>query len=188
MSDERSRKEPSDQGPNLGTARGQDSLRAPEAALAASDRASTRVLRTEPPPSEQPGCRPQIETFQTLRRGKTDGGFSGLRKRARTPAAVGLAHVLNTQRVAASPRDHRILRRAVYGAVGVVAMGCLGAIGYIALSDLIGDPTASSDCLGPSCASGCDWPDGARNLCGAGELSDGVGGRAGPAMKAEKAK
>ena len=122
-------------------------------------------------------CRPRFEVFQTLRRGKASGGLSGLRKPAHGRAAPGLAHVRNAHLIAASPRHHGIARAVAYVAIAVIAMSCLAAIGYIAFADFSDGPVASSVCLGPSCASNCDRPDGATDLCGSAELTDVVDGR-----------
>ena len=86
-------------------------------------------------------CRPGFETFQTLH-GGANGAFSGLRKPAHGRAAAGQAHVRYAySTAAASPRGHGIARPAVYAAGGVVAIGCLTAIGYIAFSAFTVGPT-----------------------------------------------
>jgi hypothetical protein len=79
-------------------------------------------------------CRPGFGTFQTFHGGRADGAFSGLRKPAHGLAAAGLAHVQYADLTAASAERHGIARAALYAAGGVVAMGCLAAIGYIAFS------------------------------------------------------
>ncbi len=76
--------------------------------------------------------RPGFETFQSLPEGEVDGAFPAPRKRAEGRATAGPANVRNAEPVAASPREHGIMRPAVYVAAGVMAMGCLAAIGYIA--------------------------------------------------------
>src|SRR5271165_2911309 len=85
--------------------------------------------------------RPGFETFQTLHGGRANGAFSGLRKPAHGGAAAGLAHVQHADPAAASPRGHGIARPAVYAAGGVVAIGCLTAIGYVAFSAFTVGPT-----------------------------------------------
>src|SRR5271165_6130284 len=85
--------------------------------------------------------RPGFETFQTLHGGRANGAFSGLRKPAHGGAAAGLVHVQHADPAAASPRGHGIARPAVYAAGGVVAIGCLTAIGYVAFSAFTVGPT-----------------------------------------------
>src|SRR5271166_679174 len=85
--------------------------------------------------------RPGFETFQTLHGGRANGAFSGLRKPAHGGAAAGVAHVQHADPAAASPRGHGIARPAVYAAGGVVAIGCLTAIGYVAFSAFTVGPT-----------------------------------------------
>jgi hypothetical protein len=79
-------------------------------------------------------CRPGFGTFQTFHGGRADGAFSGLRKPAHGLAAAGLAHVQYADLTAASAERRGIARAALYAAGGVVAMGCLTAIGYVAFS------------------------------------------------------
>jgi hypothetical protein len=86
-------------------------------------------------------CRPGFETFQTLHGGRATGAFTGLRRPAHGRAAAGLAHVQHADRTAASPRDQGVAHPAVYAAGGVVAIGCLTAIGYIAFSAFTVGPT-----------------------------------------------
>jgi hypothetical protein len=86
-------------------------------------------------------CRPGFGTFQTFHGGRADGAFSGLRKPAHGLAAAGLAHVQYADLTAASDEGHGIARAALYAAGGVVAMGCLTAIGYIAFSAFSVGPT-----------------------------------------------
>ena len=85
--------------------------------------------------------RPGFETFRTLHRGEADGAFSDPRKRALGRAATRPTHVRNVEPVAASPRDYGIARPAVYAAAGLVAMGCVAAIGYIAFPAFSAGPT-----------------------------------------------
>jgi hypothetical protein len=86
-------------------------------------------------------CRPGFESFQTLNEGGANGAFSGLRKSAHGRAPAALAHLHYAYPTAASPRGHGRARPAAYAAAGVVAIGCLNAIGYIAFSALTVGPT-----------------------------------------------
>jgi hypothetical protein len=83
-------------------------------------------------------CRPGFETFQTLHDGRATGAFTGLRKPAHGRATAGPALVQYHYTDPPSPRGHGIARAAVYAAGGVVAMGCLIAMGYIAFSAFTG--------------------------------------------------
>jgi hypothetical protein len=83
-------------------------------------------------------CRPGFETFQTLHQQRADKAPLGLRQPAHGRAAT---HFQNGDPADLSPRDHGLARLAVGGAaVGVVAMICLAAIGFIAFPDFT-DPT-----------------------------------------------
>jgi hypothetical protein len=87
-------------------------------------------------------CRPGFESFQTSHNGGPNGVFSGLRKPAHGRAPAGQTHLRYAySTAAASPRGHGKARPAVYAAGGVVAIGCLNAIGYIAFSALTVGPT-----------------------------------------------
>ena len=85
-------------------------------------------------------CRPGFETFQTLRAGRANGAFSGLRKPVRDLPATGLARVQHADPMAAPPQGHGIAPLAGYAAEGVAALGCLAAIGYFAFSAFIAGP------------------------------------------------
>jgi hypothetical protein len=81
-------------------------------------------------------CRPGFESHQTLHGGRGNGAFTGLRKPAHGRAAAQWQYADPP-----SPRGYGIARAAVYIAGGVVAIGWLAAIGYIAFSALSVGPT-----------------------------------------------
>ena len=84
-------------------------------------------------------CRPAFETFQTLHGRRA--GFSGLRPPAYGRAAASLAYVHYADQTAASAQDDGIARVTAYAAGGVVVMGLLTVIGYIAFSAFTAGPT-----------------------------------------------
>ena len=85
--------------------------------------------------------RPKFDTFRTLHRREAGGPFSDPQKRAQGCAIARPTHVREVEAVAASPWDSGIARPAVYAAAGLVAMGCLAAIGYIAFPAFSAGPT-----------------------------------------------
>ena len=89
-------------------------------------------------------CRPGFETFRTWAGGSVSGTFSGLRKPVRGSAPAGLAHVAYVEPTASSPARDGIARPALYAAGGLVVVGCLAAIGYVAFSGLTVDADSSA--------------------------------------------
>jgi hypothetical protein len=103
--------------------------------------------------------RPGFETFQPLRCANADAPFADPRRRALgRPAAR--PQVRKVEPAAASPPDHGIAGRGVYAAAGLIATGCLGAMGYFAFPAISGgqtprpipsvDSAASQEFPGPS--------------------------------------
>jgi hypothetical protein len=90
--------------------------------------------------------RPLFETIQTLRGKRPNEALLGL-QRPHGRAAARLAHVQNNGPAALSRRSDGIARRAVRGAVGLVAICSLAVIGYNAFLAFMGPTLPPSPSL-----------------------------------------
>jgi hypothetical protein len=82
--------------------------------------------------------RPLFETIQTLRGRRANGALVGLQRPTHGRATGRLASVQNSGPAALSRRGDGIARRAVRGAIGLVAMCSLAVVGYNAFLAFIG--------------------------------------------------